>query len=186
MLLNEPGKEPPKEAKAEEKLAGPPEKYEDFKVPEGYVLDPEVAKEATDLFKETGLTQEGAQKFVDFYAAKTKEAFEAPFKAWADTQEKWVSELKNDPEIGGKLDLVKATVSKAIDGLPPQMAKDFRDAMEFTGAGNNPAFVRAFYALASKLTEGQHIAGRPTSSDGQQPGRKPTAAEAIFPNLAKG
>jgi hypothetical protein len=182
VLLNEPGKEPPK---ADDKPVVP-EKYADFTVPEGYTLDPEIAKEAGELFKKTGLTQEAAQSFVDFYAAKTKEAFEAPFKAWTDTQEKWVNELKNDPEIGGKLDLVKATVSKAIDSLPPQMAKDFREAMEFTGAGNNPAFVRALYRLSSQLTEGRHIAGGGPVDVKNPSNKPPSAAAALYPNLAQG
>src|SRR5215469_13319641 len=67
-----PKPEPPKPAE------GAPEKYSDFKVPEGYQLDPEVNTKASDLFKSMGLSQDSAQKLVDFYTAETKEAFEAP------------------------------------------------------------------------------------------------------------
>ncbi len=177
-LANEPPKEEPKPA------AGAPEKYEDFKVPEGYELDAEVAKEAGDLFKGLGLSQEGAQKLVDFYTAKTSEALEAPFKFWAETQEKWINEVKSS-ELGSKLQEVKTTISKAIDGLgDPRLAKEFREAMDYTGAGNNLAFIRAFYKLASQVTEASHVPGAGPSPTGQaRPGEVPSAAKAMYPNL---
>src|SRR6266550_6160401 len=126
--------------------AGAPDKYSDFTVPEGFTLDETVAKEAGDLFKGMNLPQAQAQQLVDFYVAKTREANEAPFKLWADTQEKWINEVKADSQIGSKLQQVKATISKAIDGLgDPKLASEFREAMDYTGAGNNPAFIRAFF-----------------------------------------
>jgi hypothetical protein len=175
------------QAKPEAKApAGAPEAYTEFKVPEGFALDETVSKEASALFKSSGLNQEQAQAFVDFYTAKTKEAFDAPYNAWRDTQEKWVNEIKADSEIGGKLDSVKATISKAIDGLgDTKLANDFREAMDFTGAGNNPAFIRAFYRLAQKVTEGGAVTGRGPSPLGQkEPGAgPPSVAAALFPNL---
>src|SRR6266550_4527689 len=130
----------------DEAPAGAPDKYADFTVPEGFTLDETVAKEAGDLFKGMNLPQAQAQQLVDFYVAKTREANEAPFKLWADTQEKWISEVKADPQIGSKLPQVKATISKAIDGLgDAKLASEFREAMDYTGAGNKPAFIRAFF-----------------------------------------
>jgi hypothetical protein len=174
-LLNEDPKAQP----------GAPEKYEPFAVPEGFELDEAVSKEAGDLFKGLGLSQDSAQKLVDFYSAKTQESAEAPFKLWRDTQERWVSEVKADPEIGGKLDQVKTTISKAIDGLgDSKLANDFRIAMDYTGAGNNPAFIRAFYRLAQKLVEPTHVSGNAPSKFGQrQPGVPESAAKALYPNL---
>lgn len=181
-LLNQDGK--PVEGKPEEaKPAVAPDKYTDFKVPEGFKLDDAVAKEAGELFKGLNLPQEGAQKLIDFYSAKTLEAAEAPYKAYRDMQTKWVDEIKADPEIGEKLDEVKTVVGRAIDGLGnPKLAASFREAMDLTGAGNNPAFIRAFYKLAQKVTEGQHVAGRGPAAV-KPPGRGGSAAHNLYPNL---
>lgn len=186
----EPKAEAEPKAKAsvlnEKALQGAPEKYEDFKVPEDFELVPEVMAKATPIFKELGLSQAGAQKLVDLYAEQGREAAEAPYKVWADTQEKWVNEIKADPELGSKLPEVRATVSKALDALGDvKMANEFKAAMDYTGAGNHPAFIRAFYRLAQMVTEGGHVAGKGPSPAGQRgPGAAPeSAAKAMYPNL---
>jgi hypothetical protein len=162
-----------------------PAKYE-FTLPEGFQLDETVNTEVQSMFKDMKLSAANAQKLVDFYAAKTKEAVDAPFELWMDTQKKWVDEVKADPEIGKRLPEVKATVARAIDGLgDAKLAADFRQAMDVTGAGNNPAFIKAFYRLAQQVTEGRHVSGRGPSAEGQvaPDGRPKTAAEALYPTL---
>lgn len=165
---------------------GAPEKYE-FNFPDGYKSDPEVMKEISGLFKGMNLNQGNAQKLVDFYVGKTQEAFNAPFNAYRDMTERWMKEIKADPEIGGRLDQVKSTVASAIDSLgDPKLASDFRRAMDLTGAGNNPAFVRTFYKLAQMVTEGKAVAGSGPSPHGQnEPGSaaRPSPARALYPNL---
>jgi len=166
--------------------AGSPKEYEAFKVPEGYELDAEVSKEASGLFKGMNLSQADAQKLVDFYVSKTTESADAPYKLWEQTQERWVNEVRADPELGSKLAAVKTAVSKMIDGVgDAKLASDFRSAMDYTGAGNNPAFIKVMYALAQRLTEGGHVSGTAPSEIGQaRPGSRPaTAAKALYPNL---
>lgn len=178
-LLNEKkdGKEPDK--------AGPPEKYEAFTLPEGYEFNPDKLADVHKVFKETGLNQTQAQSLVDFYSKELVDAEKAPYKLWEDTQQKWRDEIKLDPELGGKLDQVKSSVARMIDGLgDPKLAADFRQAMDFTGAGNNPAFIRAFYKLAQRMVEGGPAqGGGPTPPPGQKPA---SAAAAIYPNLKSG
>jgi hypothetical protein len=118
---------------------------------------------------------------VDFYAQKFQETIDEPFKVWRDTQSEWKTQIKNHPEIGGsKLDGVKTSIARLIDGLgDPKLAADFREAMVFTGAGNNPAVVVFMNRLAQRMTEGGHVAGQPAGSRGQ----RPTAAQAMYPNL---
>lgn len=171
--------------KAEAKpAAGAPEKYE-FKLPEGYELDEKVSGEATKLFKDLGIPAEGAQRLVDFYLAQTEAAAQAPIDFWTNQRAEWVKEIKADTEIGGKLDVVKSTIGKAIDSLGPDLATSFREAMDYTGVGDNPAFVKAFYKFAQQLTEGGHVSGRGPTKEGQrEPGKgPPTAAHALYPNL---
>lgn len=187
-LINQEGKSLANQTQAE--ATGAPEAYAAFKVPEGYTLDEDIAKEAGALFKERGLTQEQAQKFVDFYVAKTNEAVNAPYEVWRETQAEWVKQVKADPFLGPRLSNVTNTISKAIDLISkdnPKLAEGFRQVMDFTGAGNHPAFIRMFYEMASRLTEGTHVAGTGPSPAGQRrEGQRPTAAQAMYPNLPSG
>lgn len=164
-----------------------PETYAAFNVPEGYILDEEVAKEAGALFKKRGLTQAEAQEFVDFYVAKTNDAVNAPYEVWRQTQADWVKQVKSDPFLGPRLPQVTSTISKGIDLIAqgnPKLADSFRQVMDFTGAGNHPAFIRMFYEMAARLTEGGHVAGKGPSPAGQKrEGAMPTAAQAMYPNL---
>lgn len=198
---SEPEKKQEPEAKADDKdksllnedakdkkaaPSGAPEAYTDFTAPEGFEIDKDAIANALPLFKELNLPQSAAQKLVDFYAKTSQEAANAPIKFWQDQQTKWRDEIKADPEIGGKLDQVKATTSRMLDSLgDPKLVADFREAMDFTGAGNNPAFIRAFYKLASKLTEGTPVHGAKPSAEGQKaPGTGPkSVASAMYPNL---
>lgn len=169
---------------------GAPEAYEAFNVPDGYSLDEETIKEASAIFKKHNLSQAQAQEYVDLYTASTREALNAPYEAWRETQKQWVSEVKADPFLGPRLSQVQNTIAKAIDHIGqrnPNLATNFRQAMDFTGAGNNPAFIRMLYEMASMLTEGQHVQGRGPSPAGQQRiATMPSAAQAMYPNLPSG
>lgn len=183
-LLNEPDKDTKTEDKKEETKA--PEKYEAFKVPDGFELDEAVATQAGEVFKELNLSQEQGQKLVDFYTKLTQEAFDAPFNQWLDQQETWQKEIKEDPEIGGKMTEVKATTRKFVDSIgDPKLAEAFREAMDFTGAGNNPAFVRLFYKLAQKYTEGTHVAGKGPTDVKSPVAPSGTGPQAMYPNLPR-
>lgn len=161
---------------------GAPDSYSAFTLPEGFEANEEVMTEAQGIFKELGLPQAGAQKLVDLYSKVSSQAAEAPFKLWTDTQRTWVDEIKADPEIGGKLGQVKSTVAKALDGLgDAKLAQSFREAMDFTGAGNNPAFIRTLYKLAQKVTEGQHVGGAALGKP-----KPASAAQAMYPDLPSG
>jgi antitoxin component of RelBE/YafQ-DinJ toxin-antitoxin module len=181
------------EAKADDKKEPPkaPDKYSDYKVPEGYTLDPEVKTKADGIFKDLGLTQDSAQKLVDFYIAETKEAFEAPFKAYSDMKEKWREEAMNHPDLKGKLAKggdVQTRISRALSQMNDSaLEAEFRQMMDLTAAGNHPAFIRVLYNLAKQVTEGSHVAGKGPSTAGQsEPGKDapPSAAQALYPHLS--
>lgn len=102
------GKQP--EAKPEEKKPVPPEKYE-FKTPEGVTVDPAVLEKATPIFKELGLSQDAAQKLVDFQAAQQVEAA----KAFNEQLGKWQAEVKAFPESDKVLGDAKLALNKLAD-----------------------------------------------------------------------
>jgi len=121
---------------------------------------------------------------MDLYGKELVEAETAPFRVWQETQEKWRTEIRNDPDIGGKLDQVRETVSRAIDGLgDPKLAREFKEAMNYTGAGNNPAFIRAFYKLAQMVTEGKAVPAGGPSPAARPGGARPSLAQAMYPGL---
>ena len=160
-----------------------PDKYEAFKLPDGFEANEVLMTEAQGVFKELGLPQSSAQRLIDLYAKATTDAADAPIKHWVDTQNKWRSEVKADPVIGGsKLNQVLGTISKAIDSFGDvKLAKEFREAMDSTGAGNNPAFIKGFYRMASKLVEPvTHVGGQPAG------GKPASAAAAVYPHLPSG
>lgn len=181
----------PKEGEAKPPV-GAPEKYEPYKTPEGYTLNEDVAAEANGLFKELGLTQDQAQKAIDLYAKHALESFNSAQKSYKDMRADWVSKAKALPEIGTEIGAgkkVNVAISKAIDGLgDPSLAKDFRAAMDLTGAGDHPAFIQVMYRLASKLVEGGPVNGRGPSAHGQAApgGGRKTAAQEMYPNLPSG
>ena len=185
LLTEEKTAEPPKPPVA-------PDKYEDYKVPDGYTLDPEIKTKADAIFKDLGLSQEGAQRLVDFYTAETTEAFEAPFKAYQQLTLDWRKEAESHPDLRGKLgpgQEVNVRIARALDGLDdPSLASDFRKLMDLTGAGNHQAFIRVIDKLAAKVVEGAHVAGNGPSPAGQsKPGAAPpSAAAALWPSLPSG
>lgn len=164
-----------------------PEKYADFKVPEGIKLDGEALTAATALFKESGLSQAAAQKMVDFHVAQLKAAADAPAKAYTEMREKWQTEAKADPAIGPKMEQVKQNVGKLYAAIgDAKLVDDFKGLMNLTGVGDNPAFIKVLNKLSEFVVEGKHVAGGGPSAHGQSAGGtqvKPSAAQAMYPNL---
>src|SRR5687767_9805038 len=72
---------------------GAPEKYEAYKLPEGWELAEEVATEANTMFKELGLSQEAAQKLVDFYVKTSESSQDSVANAWIEMQNTWRTEV---------------------------------------------------------------------------------------------
>lgn len=171
--------------------AGAPEKYEPFKAPEGFEIAEEMSAEIGTLFKKHNLSQAAGQDLVDFYTKQVIESVDGPVKLWQDMQTTWKDEVVKSDLGNGKDDLkpeVKANVAKVINSLGDAKAiSEFKEAMDLTGAGNNPAFIRAMNKLASFVTEGTRVPeGKPSPLGTQKPGA-PTgpSASAMYPHLAQ-
>lgn len=170
-----------------------PETYAEFKLPEGATIDPELLAEASPIFKELGLTQENAQKLVDFYAKTNSAGIEKLFNDQRAVRQEWATEAKTylDALPGGikqaKADLgaAKNALFANADGTPnAEKIGKFNQFMDMTGAGDNPLFIEAFTKMAKFYTEAKPVTGGGPSKFGQQgPGSRPTAAGALYPNL---
>ena len=187
-LLNETQTEKPAEP------AGVPEKYE-FKPPadwaeKGYELDDKILSEAEPMLREMGLSQTNAQKLVEFYAKQSMAQYEEGLAMAKKQNDDWRAEAEAHPDLRGKLGQgkeVNVRVGKLLDSLGPELSKGFREAMDFTGAGNHPMFIRGMNKLAERLTEGTSVTGGKPSPLGQT--NKPnggTPGSRIWPNLPSG
>lgn len=183
--------EPKVEAKTETKSepGKVPEKYADFTVPEGFTLNKEAVEAALPVFKELGLTQEQAQKLVDIQTAREATLSKSNQGDYASMRKDWRDEVLADNTLsaGGKVKPeVLQTIGRAIDGLgDAKLAGEFRQVMDTTGVGDNPAFVRTIFKLSQQVTEGRPVQGKGPSSEGQKaPDAKPASiATAMYPNL---
>lgn len=178
----------------EAKPPAAPDAYSDFTAPEGYTLDKDAIAAVTPIFKELGLSQEAAQKLVEVHAKQMIDAAKAPQSAYETMRNDWVAKAKSDPDMakavnGDKtgLDAVKLDMGRALNAIgDPALAAEFKAAMDLTGAGDHPAFIKTFWKLAQFATEGKHVTGGGPSPHGQQaPGttNRPSPAAALYPNL---
>lgn len=174
--------------KADDKAASQvPDKY-DFKAPEGFELDPKAIEAATPVFKELGLTNEQGQKIFDVYQKLTAEASEAPYKAYESLRSGWRNDIAKNPALGngsdGLSDSAKANIARAIDSVGDAKAQTaLKEALDITGAGDNPAIVAAFNALGKLLSEGTSVkAGAPAPVKAPAAGPQ-SVARALYPNL---
>lgn len=154
----------PEDAKPEEKEEAAPIEYEEFTLPEGVQLEAEKLDKFKEVAASLGLQQEGAQQLVDMYASEIKELAEAPYKAWFELQKTWQNEIKSDPEIGGaNLERNLAQTKAGLNAVLGQDAAKFYEALNMTGAGNNPAIVKAMIKLAAQHSPASPVRGNPAS-----------------------
>ena len=150
------------------------ESYADFTLPTGIEIDPHSLTEAKQLFAADGLSQERAQSYVDLYATKLKEAVEAPYKLWAETQHDWQQAVKTDREIGGpRLAGNLAIAAKAVDRFGGDA---LRQALNVSGAGNHPDVIRAFIRIGKAISEDALVLGRGVAQDIR------SRADRLYPN----
>lgn len=192
---NEPPKDgdkaPPKAGdkapdKPAEPTTGAPEKYADFKAPDGFKFDDKFLPQVHTVFKDLNLTQDQAQKLVDTVGPKFAELANGPAKAWSDTQAQWNTEIAT--RFGERAEGIRADINKAIDvALPPSIAKNFRAALDMTGAGSNPDYIEAMHLLLAPHFEGKPVVpGKVSGEANKAPGSgPPSLADAMYGHLRK-
>ncbi|MFA5379252.1 MAG: peptidase [Dehalococcoidia bacterium] len=145
-----------KDAEGEQKAesAGVPEKYE-LKAPEGMVLDEAMMAKAEPVFKELGLTNEGAQKLADLYAGAQQEFTTQIKEAWVKQDQEWLAEIKADKEFGGTNYLKNAALAQSaiawVESKVPGFTKEI--GFERLGLVNNPFLAKAFSAIGDLMRE---------------------------------
>jgi hypothetical protein len=160
-----------------------------FTPPEGQTYDKTLLDAATPIFKELGLSQAQADKLVEVQAKWARSQADLAIETVKAQREKWVAEVMRDPDLGPKLEAIKTDIGRAFAAInDPALEQSFKDAMNLTGAGDNPAFIKTFHKFAQKFIEGKPVSGTGASPNGQTPTgqvQRPSAAQAMYPNLAR-
>ena len=131
---------PEGEKKTDEKPAGAPETYADFTLPEGYAVDKDLMGDFQSWAKESGLSQEAAQKAIDIYTKAGGKMAENQQKGWEAMKDGWAKETTEDKEVGGvNWDKTKASALLAIEkvGSPKLL-----EVLEMSGAANHVEVVK--------------------------------------------
>lgn len=157
---------------------GAPEKYEDFKMPEGVEVDKAALEKFTPLAKELNLSQDNAQKLVDFYAKAQQEMRQQHMTAWNDTIVGWQKAVNGDKEYGGaqlKENLAHAARFRDQFGTP-----ELTKALNELKIGDHPEMVRLFVRAGKAMADDSFRAGRTPGNGGEQ-----SRAEILYPNSPK-
>ena len=134
-----------------EKPAGAPEKYADFKLPDGMKLDDAAIGEFANVAKELDLTQDKAQKLVDLQAAFAQRNAQSQIAQFAEQVKAWGEQAKSDKEYGGeKFDASVTSARLAVSKFgTPELTKLLND----TGMGSNPEVVRFMVKVGNAMSE---------------------------------
>ena len=167
----EAGKEPVAGESKAQTAEAVPEKYAEFKMPEGVEFDKDMQERAEPLFKELKLSQEQAQKTAEFLAKERA----ASLKSNADQYLAYVQGLadasKADKEIGGeKLAESASHANQFIQkfGRGEKGAEVFK-VLEETGMGNHPAIISLLAKAHKAMAEDSPSSGAPSSTGDKIP-----------------
>lgn len=148
-----------KTAEEAAKPAGAPEKYEDFKAPEGVTLDSRVMEEFTAAARELNLPQDAAQKMVDKMAPMMAQRQAEQLSAM---RAEWETQSKADPEYGG--DKLEASMVQANKAMNAFATDEFRTLLNETGLGNHPEWVRFMVRAGKAISEDKIVQGGAAAS----------------------
>ncbi|MBI3564797.1 MAG: hypothetical protein HY079_06345, partial [Elusimicrobia bacterium] len=143
------GAEPQKD-----KPQGAPEKYQDFKLPEGMKLEAAAMDQFTALAKKMNLSQEAAQEGLDFYTKIVAQDREASIRSFDELKASWLEESKK--AFGSTFESDLAVASKAIERFGPP---DLKKVLNESGLGNHPAILRWAHAVGKSISEDKFVEG---------------------------
>jgi len=126
-----------------------PGTYADFVMPEGVDVDSALLAEASPIFKELGLSQEQAQKLVDFQAKQVQAGSQGQVDAFNQMMNDWQDQSRNDKEFGG--DKFEESVGVARSAIDKFGTPELKQLLEEHGVGNHPEVIR-FMVKVGRLT----------------------------------
>lgn len=174
------GEEGAEKEEGEGEKQGAPEKYEDFKMPEGTELDAEVGAAFQGVAKELNLSQEQAQGFLDKMAPVLQKRSADRIAAISN---EWMEQSKADKEFGGQklmqslsdIARLRDTFARNADGSIDA------DIQEFLSSpmGNHPGALRLLSRIGRAFGEAKYPGGG-SAEDGRY------TAEQFYQDAMKG
>lgn len=146
------------EGQEETEVAGAPEEYGTFDLPENFDMNNDTLAEYHTFAKENNLTQEQAQRGVDM-VAKMKEA---EMDNWVEQQKSWVEQAKADTEYGN--DKFDESISVAVKARDNFGTSEFNEMLDSSGLGNHPEMIRFLHRVGKAISEDSVVVGGTTTS----------------------
>lgn len=162
---------------------GAPESYAEFKLPEGMTLEADVLTEFTALAKEGNLSQEKAQKFVEYGAKLVQRTQQAYLEQGKKVVGEWEAQVKADAEVGGsKLAESRVYANAAIKafGTP-----DLKQVLGDHGIVAHPEVFKFLVKVGKLASEDRSLPGAGQKGAGPNAGsRTPEERAAIlYPSM---
>lgn len=145
-------------------MAGAPETYKAFTLPEGIKLNDTIMGEFTTLAKGLNLPQAEAQKLVDLGAKLTAGAETTLAETVKAARAEWETASRADIEFGGaQFDANLATANKVFADYGTPVLKQL---LVDSGLGNHPEVIRWAWKVGKALSEDKLVRdGRATASN---------------------
>lgn len=164
------------------KSEGAPESYETFTLLEGIEINEADLTEFSDIAKDLNLTQDQAQKLVD-YQSKRAEAADSEIEtqlqeAFQKQQEDWVAELKADKDFGG--DNLDKNIGLGVKVVNKFGSPELKTVLDSSGMGNNPELIKMFSKIGKAFSEDSLDHDADTGS-----GAGKSIEEKLYPNQGK-
>jgi hypothetical protein len=147
-------------------------------VPDGVEVDKGMLDGFKAIAKDLKLESKSAQKVVDFYVGKQKEAIEAQESAWTEQKQQWREAASKDKEIGGaQFDANVALARKTIDKFG---GPGLKQALKDLQLGNHPEIIRFAVRVGKAMSEDTIVPG-----NGPGGGKSDAEAQlrAAFPSM---
>ena len=153
---------------AKEDVKNAPEKYEAFTIPDGFNFNEEALTEYNELAKELDLSQENAQKLVDYQVKliqKQRQDLDDYAKKEAAT---WKAETQKA--------FSKEEIADAVRGFK-SAPQEVQNMLAACGFDNNKSFVEFFMHVGKSIKEDKFETGKPSA------GGEKSAASTLYPEL---
>jgi len=129
-----------------------PEAYEDFKVGDGLEYNKEASEQFKVVAKELGLSQENAQKLVDYQSQNLKSAMDAQTKQ----QNEWKATAEKTHGKDG--------IEQANRALTTLAKPEFVEFLKSSGLGNHPEMIGVFKEVFAKIGESSFVSNNSNGS----------------------
>jgi len=163
----------------------PPAIAYEFTLPEGVKLEDKALEEFKSVLGEHRAQPELAQKLLDRHIAEVNRIHEQTQQrqhdVWETTQTQWRDQVKADPEIGGsRFETTITTCAGLVRnyGGSQQEIAELTQALNYTGAGNNPAIIKWIARIGAALKEGRPAPSAPPAQPQTRAQRRYNASGA--------